>query len=307
MANSDFNYETSKRFMEVQLLSSRLSNEYNLGHEIANFYANAFYEQGLTISNYSENSQKIYDTLKASVGDFKNEKEEVVIRDNIRSKEIPKEKLAGKYKKAIAMIGIASLIFGSGLIVKNSLNDIETMETMQDHINNIAKVEYSIANENTNIVGYDDNGWPETELNYYGVVADLVETYTQSPELFDSAMYTIYDNINTIGIEHQEYVPEETLRANQFEHMENVFAELKKQDTNIEQIANCKNYEDYIFKIISESDVMSPEEIAELKAKFSEKYVDNKYVKKLSIAYYKAMLEKNKVLSENLEDSERSM
>lgn len=303
MSVDNYGYESFKRDVEIEKLSNRISQEYGIGKEKAKFFAKSFYNMGITVGTYSENQQTIDRFVTTSIKVHNKPQEEVLIKENIKSKSVDKEVFMRKAKKTLCTLGIASLILGGGLVATHIHNQGNAMDNIENKINYIAGVEYNIANENTYIVGYDENSWPETELNYIGVVDDIYEVHNESPELFDSTMFTIYNNTGNIGMEHQENTPGDEIRLNQFDHMENIFKELKSRDVQIDRIASCATFEDYVFMVIEESKVLSYEDLNELKSKFSEKYVDNKYVKQLAIEYYNAISAKNKVLNQEDERS----
>lgn len=296
MSVDNYGYESFKKDVEIEKLSNRISQEYGIGKEKAKFFARSFYDMGITIGTYSENQQTIDRFVTTSIKEYNKPNEEVVIKESIKSKKVSKEDFMRKAKKTMCTIGVASLIFGGGLVATHIHNQGNPMDNIESKVNSITGVEYNIANENTIVVGYE-NSWPETELNYSGVVDDLCEVYSESPELFDSAMFSVYDNVSNVGMEHQEHIPSDEYRLNQFDHMENVFKELKSRNINIDSIADCNTFEEYVFKVVKDSNKLSDPEFNELKEKFSEKYVDNKYVKQLAIEYYNAINAKNKVLN----------
>lgn len=303
----DESYESFKK-ANIERLADRISLEYDTNNYKAKFIAERLFKEGINISNYGQHQAYLNQILGNSVAarEELKTKKEVDIAKSVSSKHIDKTFL----KRAFSGLIIASVLAGSMMAYNKS--DFKAKEKYEDYIASVIGVEYNIINDNTEIVSLDDNYYPETMLNYEQIVEDLIKAYNESFQYFDGTMYNAFSNITSVGLDNDDRNNETEYLLNQYSQMDTIYSYLKDKDSNIERISDCNKFEDYMLKIIGETDVLNQAELAEIKAELAKSYHSDKVLKKLANSYHKAMGIKIKEQLKDIEslgdtDSERKM
>ena len=303
----DESYESFKR-ANIERLADRIGLEYDINTYKSKIIAERLYREGININNYGEYQAYLNKILINSVAPKEeiNTKKEVEIAKNISNKKIDK----GFLKKVFSTLMITSVLASSMIIYNKS--DFKTKEKYEDYIASIIGVEYNIINDNTEVLSYDDNYYPETTLNYNEIVDDLIKAYKESPDYFDGTMYNAFSNITSVGLDNDDRNNEDKYLLNKYSQMDTIYSYLMDSNNSIERIADCNTFEDYMLKIISETGTLDQSEIAEIKSELAKTYYSDKILKKLANSYNKAMGIKIKeqlkeIETLNEEDSERKM
>lgn len=280
----DESYDSFQK-ASIERLADRICLEYDINNYKAKIIAERLYRSGININNYGEYQAELNKILKNSVAarEEQKAKKEVELAKSVSSKHISKDFL----KKAFVVLTIASVLAGSMIAYNNS--DFKAKEEYEDYIASVIGVEYNIINDNTEIVSYDDSYYPETTLNYEEIVEDLKIAYKESADHFDGTMYNAFSNINSVGLDNDDRNDEDKYLLNKYSQMDTIYSYLKDKTSNISRISDCDTFEDYMLKIIGETQVLDQNEIAEIKDELSNKYQSDKVLKKLSNSYEKAM------------------
>lgn len=303
----DESYESFKR-ANIERLADRIGLEYDINTYKSKIIAERLYREGININNYGEYQAYLNKILINSVAPKEeiNTKKEVEIAKNISNKKIDK----GFLKKVFSTLMITSVLASSMIIYNKS--DFKAKEKYEDYIASIIGVEYNIINDNTEVLSYDDNYYPETTLNYNEIVDDLIKAYKESPDYFDGIMYNAFSNITSVGLDNDDRNNEDKYLLNKYSQMDTIYSYLMDSNNSIERIADCDTFEDYMLKIISETGTLEQSEIAEIKSELAKTYCSDKILKKLANSYNKAMGIKIKeqlkeIETLNEEDSERKI
>lgn len=303
----DESYESFKR-ANIERLADRIGLEYDFNTYKSKIIAERLYREGININNYGEYQAYLNKILISSVAPKEeiNTKKEVEIAKNISNKKIDK----GFLKKVFSTLMITSVLASSMIIYNKS--DFKAKEKYEDYIASIIGVEYNIINDNTEVLSYDDNYYPETTLNYNEIVDDLIKAYKESPDYFDGTMYNAFSNITSVGLDNDDRNNEDKYLLNKYSQMDTIYSYLMDSNNSIERIADCNTFEDYMLKIISETGTLEQSEIAEIKSELAKTYYSDKILKKLANSYNKAMGIKIKeqlkeIETLNEEDSERKI
>lgn len=268
------NYEETKKVFEKRnTLAERQINsmanhlaENGYSDEEALMHAKNIYDNGGTFSDLLMKQGELIKFANDSVKVYGEEEKEVPLKGNIKSKQIPKEKIQKKFKKIVIGVLMFSIISGMVVVGIDKANDYGVSKKYDEISAKTAYLNENVAEnlQEKNIVTknkYLDAG--EVEINYDGIVEDIGEITLGNPALFETQVFKIYDNIADVGtIDNHE--TDEVITSVQLENMDIILDKMKStypEGEVLDKICNCDSFVDYVYKTCAEKDVVADVDI----------------------------------------------